>query len=304
MAGTTCRKKRWRPPREPGISLSKFRMDGEANERSQDGRHPGTRSAARPHPHHRSGPRSCVRSPRRSARMRLAGAPVRWTVVLGDDHEIVRYGMRALLRTTMDFGVVAEASDGITALAVVERHKPDLLVLDITLPELSGLDVVRETSRISPRTRTMIVSMHTGEAYAAQAFRNGASGYLRKEAPYSQLLEGLREVASGGRYLDSRLSDAVVESLLGGSEGGGLRPSAHAEHARAAGPSPDGRGTRGARHRGAPLHQHADGGEPPREHHEKAGAEEPHGSSFVRRPSRDCCGCVSRGQLFSVGLRR
>lgn len=146
------------------------------------------------------------------------------SVIFCDDHELVRFGMRALLRSALEYRVVAEAADGISALALIEQHKPDVLILDISLPALSGLDVARETRRVSPRTRILIISMHTAEVYIAQAFRNGASGYVRKDAPSSQFLDALREVASGRRYLDSTLSDAVIESFLDGPKEAVLDP--------------------------------------------------------------------------------
>jgi DNA-binding NarL/FixJ family response regulator len=132
------------------------------------------------------------------------------SVILCDGHELVRFGMRALLRSAPEYRIVAEAGDGISALAVIEQHKPDVVILDISLPGLSGLDVTRETCRVSPRTRIMIVSMHTADIYVAQAFHNGASGYVRKDAPSAEVLDALREVAAGGRYLDSTLSDTVL----------------------------------------------------------------------------------------------
>ena len=133
---------------------------------------------------------------------------MKYSVIIVDDHEVVRFGLRTLLQS--EFHIVAEASDGLEALRAIEQFKPDVLTLDISLPGLSGLEVARETARVSPRTRALMVSMHTNESYVAQALRNGAFGYIRKNAKSEELLEALRGVATGKRYIDSAISQSVI----------------------------------------------------------------------------------------------
>jgi len=118
---------------------------------------------------------------------------------------------------------VGEAADGLEAVRLAERVQPDVLVLDLMLPGLAGTDVARQVARRSPRTRTVILSMHSNEAYVLEALRAGASGYVVKEASFEELLRAIREAAAGRRYLSPPLS----ETALG-------------EHARrASGPVPD-----------------------------------------------------------------
>jgi DNA-binding NarL/FixJ family response regulator len=130
------------------------------------------------------------------------------SVIIVDDHEVVRFGLRMLLQS--EFHVVAEASDGLDALRAIELFKPDVLTLDISLPGLSGLEVARETARLSPRTRALMVSMHMNESYVAQALRNGAFGYIRKNAKSEELLAAVRGVATGKRYIDSAISQSAI----------------------------------------------------------------------------------------------
>jgi DNA-binding NarL/FixJ family response regulator len=133
------------------------------------------------------------------------------TVVLADDHQVVRHGLRALLDAEADLSVVGEAADGLETLALVERIKPTVLVADLAMPGLSGLDVTREARRRSPETRTVILSMYADEAYVLEALNNGAYGYVMKDASAADLLRAVREAAAGRRYLSPPLNLAAVE---------------------------------------------------------------------------------------------
>ncbi len=134
-------------------------------------------------------------------------------ILLADDHHIVRRGLRALLEGEPDFSLVGEAADGTEVLPLVERLKPDVVVLDIKMPGLSGIEVARE---IAQRTATKIVmlSMYSEEAYVAQSLRAGASAYVLKEARAGDLVHAIREVAEGRRYLSAPLSERSIESYL------------------------------------------------------------------------------------------
>jgi DNA-binding NarL/FixJ family response regulator len=147
---------------------------------------------------------------------------MKYSVIIVDDHEVVRFGLRTLLQS--EFQVVAEASDGLEALRAIERFRPDVLTLDISLPGLSGLEVARETARVSPGTRALMVSMHTNESYVAQALRNGAFGYIRKNAKSEELLEAVRGVAMGKRYIDSAISQPAIVAHINERESDGFDP--------------------------------------------------------------------------------
>jgi two-component system response regulator NreC len=134
------------------------------------------------------------------------------TIVLADDHHIVRQGLRALLEAEPDFAVAGEAADGLAVADLVERLKPDVLVLDLMMPGLNGLDVVRQVKRRSPQTRVIILSMHANEAYVLEALRNGVAGYVLKDSTASDLAQAVREAAAGRRYLSPPLSERAIEA--------------------------------------------------------------------------------------------
>jgi len=134
----------------------------------------------------------------------------RITIVLVDDHQIVRQGLKAVLAGEPDLAVVGEGVDGIEAIRLVERHQPDVLVLDMMMPGLNGLDVTREVCARFPRTRAVVLSMHADEGYVLEALRNGAMGYVLKGAASSELVQAVRAAAEGRRYLSEPLSDRAI----------------------------------------------------------------------------------------------
>jgi DNA-binding NarL/FixJ family response regulator len=134
--------------------------------------------------------------------------------VVADDHSIVRQGLRVLLDAEPDFEVVGDVGDGLAAVQMVEQLKPDVLVLDLMLPGLHGLEVASQVSRHVPQTRVVVLSMHRAESYVLQALRNGASGYVLKEADASEVVHAVREVIAGRRYLSPPLSQRAIESYL------------------------------------------------------------------------------------------
>jgi two-component system response regulator NreC len=133
------------------------------------------------------------------------------TVVLADDHAIVRQGLRAVLEATSEFAVVAEVADGLQVLEVVERLRPNVLVLDLMMPGLNGLEITRQIRNRCPQTRVVILSMHANEAYVVEALRHGAAGYVLKEASTTEVAQALRDVAAGRRYLSPPLSERAIE---------------------------------------------------------------------------------------------
>ena len=136
------------------------------------------------------------------------------TIVLAEDHNVVRQALRLLIESADDFSVIGESSDGLDAGNIVERLQPDILVLDIMLPGLNGLEVMLRVRRRSPETRVIVLSMYSDEAYILQALRNGAHGYVLKEASADELLNAIREVSEGHRYLSPPLSERAIEAYI------------------------------------------------------------------------------------------
>ena len=136
------------------------------------------------------------------------------TVVLADDHLIFRQGLRALLAQESDLQVVGEAGDGVAAIQLVERLQPDVLVLDLTMPGLNGHEVAHQVSQQVPSTRIVVLSMHENEAYVLQALKCGAAGYVLKGSGMTELVQAIREVAQGRRYLSPPLSERAIELYM------------------------------------------------------------------------------------------
>jgi DNA-binding NarL/FixJ family response regulator len=136
------------------------------------------------------------------------------TIVLADDHQVVRQGLKALLQAERDFSVIGEAADGLQAIEAVERLAPDVLVLDLMMPGLGGLDVARRVSRHDPKTRIVVLSMHASEAYVLEALRCGASAYVVKDASAANLVDAVREVTAGRRYLSPPLTEKAIEAYV------------------------------------------------------------------------------------------
>jgi len=135
-------------------------------------------------------------------------------VILADDHQLVRAGIRALLASFDDVQVLAETSDGHEALQLVDRMQPDVLLLDITLPGLNGLEVAQRVPKVSPSTRVLILSMHTAPEYVTQALRAGVAGYLIKDSAVDELRVALDSVRAGRPYLSPAISQTVLQGFL------------------------------------------------------------------------------------------
>lgn len=135
-------------------------------------------------------------------------------VILADDHQLVRAGLRALLHSFADVEVLAECSDGHQALSQVTQLKPDILMLDISMPGMNGLEVARRIPAISPSTRILVLSMHVGPEYVAQAMRAGIAGYLIKDAAVDELRNALDTLAMGRTYLSPVISETMLHGFL------------------------------------------------------------------------------------------
>jgi two-component system response regulator NreC len=146
------------------------------------------------------------------------------TIVLADDHALIREGLRAVLDGEADWFVVGEAADGLEALALVAQLKPNVLIVDLMLPSLSGLEVIRQVRRRVPQTQVVTLSMHANESYVLAALRNGASAYVLKEASSTEIIQAIREVLAGRRYLSPPLSQYALEAYIQKAKGAPLDP--------------------------------------------------------------------------------
>lgn len=134
------------------------------------------------------------------------------SAVLADDHPIVRQGLRTLLENEDHCRVIGEASDGLTAIELIERLQPDVAILDVQLPDLNGLEVARRVRQRSSRTRVIMLSMHSDEPFVLDALRHGASGYVLKDSATTELLQAVHAVMRGERYLSRSLAQMAFES--------------------------------------------------------------------------------------------
>jgi DNA-binding NarL/FixJ family response regulator len=136
------------------------------------------------------------------------------TAIIADDHEIVRHGLKGILEQDAGCRVVAEAADGLAATQLVDKLKPNLLVLDLNMPRVHGLEVLRQVRTSSPHTRVIVLSMHNDEPYVIEALRAGAMAYLLKGSESQDIMRALKEVLAGRRFLSATLSERAIEALL------------------------------------------------------------------------------------------
>lgn len=136
------------------------------------------------------------------------------TVVLADDHPIVRQGLRHLLEDEADVTIIGEASNGLQAVELAGKFKPKVLILDMMMPDLNGLEVLKQVKERSPVTCCIVLSMQGADVYVVEALRAGALGYVLKETGPSELLSAIQQVVQGQRYLSPRISERLIDVLL------------------------------------------------------------------------------------------
>ncbi|WP_455198362.1 response regulator [Kaarinaea lacus] len=135
-------------------------------------------------------------------------------LILADDHEILLEGLRLLLDSTHDIEVVAQANNGLEVLEKVREHRPDVILLDIAMPEINGLEVINIIKSISPDTKVVILSRYEKEAYVHQALKAGAFGYVVKGAPSNEVIDAIRHARNGKYFLSSQIQTNVIRSYL------------------------------------------------------------------------------------------
>jgi two-component system, NarL family, response regulator NreC len=131
-------------------------------------------------------------------------------IIIADDHSAIRKGLRVLLAEEPDFNVIAEADNGLAAVQLVEKLRPDILILDLMMPEMNGLEAARRLNRTASSTGIIILSMHSNEAYVREALGNGAKAYVLKESLIEELVPAIREVLSGRSYLSLLLCSSTI----------------------------------------------------------------------------------------------
>jgi len=136
------------------------------------------------------------------------------SLIIADDHDIIHSGIKNILIEDSDYKVVGEAKTGEESLTKVEKLKPDILLLDISMPGKSGLDIIEQVHRVSPKTKILIITVHKANAYIMNALKAGVNGYLYKENAAEELLPALRKIARGGTYLTSSVSSYLVEKTV------------------------------------------------------------------------------------------
>jgi two-component system, NarL family, response regulator NreC len=135
------------------------------------------------------------------------------TVLIADDYDIIREGIKSVLKSQPQYEICAEAKDGEEALELVRQFKPDILLLDISMPKVSGLDIIHRVKNASSKTKIIIISVHKMGAYVLKALRSGVEGYLNKENVVEELIPALTRVSAGRTYLGASVSEYLTEIM-------------------------------------------------------------------------------------------
>jgi two-component system response regulator NreC len=141
-------------------------------------------------------------------------------ILIAEDHTLFRQGLKALLSLEEDFEVVGEAGDGRQAIQRAEELKPDLILLDISMPRVDGMTAIKEIKRSSPEAKIVILTVHNTEEHVLETLKSGASGYILKDASHEEFLLAMRSVLEDKRYLSPDISARIVEGYLNGRESG------------------------------------------------------------------------------------
>lgn len=136
------------------------------------------------------------------------------TIILADDHEVVRQGLRSLLEVESDFEVIGETGNGLEAVQLVERLQPDVLILDLMMPGINGIEIARQVTKRAAKTKIVMFTFYGNEVYVLDALRAGAKAYVLKESASTELIRAIREVVAGHRYLSVPFLDLAIDAYL------------------------------------------------------------------------------------------
>jgi two-component system, NarL family, response regulator NreC len=140
-------------------------------------------------------------------------------ILLADDHTMVRHGLKRSLQQERDMEVIAEAADGRTAVRMAKELAPDVVVMDISMPDLNGVEATRSIAEANPHVRVVALSMHATNKYIAEMFRAGARAYVLKDCEFGELADAVRTVMSGKTYVSPAIANVVVDNYLRPGEG-------------------------------------------------------------------------------------
>jgi DNA-binding NarL/FixJ family response regulator len=148
-----------------------------------------------------------------------------FSIVIAEDHTILREGLKSLLASQPDLKIVGEAGDGLEAIRCVRDLGPDMILLDLSMPRMTGLDAIKEIKRINPDIKIIVLTVHSSEEYILATLQAGADGYVLKEAHSAELQTAIRHVLEGRRYLSPSISGTVIDGLLQGKKASAIRSS-------------------------------------------------------------------------------
>ena len=146
----------------------------------------------------------------------LAFMTQRYKIVIAEDHTILREGLRALLSSSPGLEIVGEAEDGLGAIQCARSVKPDLVLMDLSMPRMNGMDAIREIKKLCPGTKILALTVHKAEEYVLASLQAGADAYVLKDATHSELMVAIKSVLAGKRYLSPGVSEKVIEGYLEG----------------------------------------------------------------------------------------
>ena len=205
-------------------------------------------------------------------------------ILLADDHRIMREGLKSLLNDEPDMEVVGEAENGRKAIEMTDELSPDVVVMDIGMPELNGIEATRRIVLDHPDTKVVALSMHSDRRFMAEILKAGAAGYLLKDGAFEELAGAIRTVVAKKMYLSPRIADVVVEDYVRNMPRSRAQRLRRADAARAGGaPAPRRRQGHQAGRR-VPAREREDGGDAPPPDHDEAGHPQRRGADEVRDP--------------------
>jgi DNA-binding NarL/FixJ family response regulator len=146
-----------------------------------------------------------------------------FSIVIAEDHKILREGLKSILSCDPDLKVVDEAADGLEAIRSAQNHSPDLVLLDLFMPRMTGLDAIKEIKRVSPQTKIIVLTSYNSEEYILSTLQAGADGYVLKEDGSFELLTAIYRVLDGRQYLSPSISDTIFDRLTQGKKASAIR---------------------------------------------------------------------------------